>query len=268
MTDTEEGAGVSLLSVEGLTVSFVQYDRGIRRRVIPALNGVDLSVEPGELLTVVGASGSGKSLLAHAVLGLLPGNATCQGTIRYDGEELTGEVLRRVRGSEIRLIPQSVNYLDPSLRVGEQLRLGIPDRSKPAVYELLESFGLDADVYRRFPHELSGGMARRVLLSTCFGDSVRLVIADEPTPGIHPDALAEILTEFRKLRDAGISVMLITHDMVSGMGIADRVAVFHNGRITCTFTPAQLLDPNSDIDPYARRLWAAQPANDFWEARA
>lgn len=259
---------MSLLNVEGLTVSFVQYDHGIRRRIIPALNGVDLSMAPGELLTVVGASGSGKSLLAHAVLGLLPGNAKCEGTISYNGERLQGELLGRVRGSEIRLIPQSVNYLDPSMRVGEQLRLGIPGRSKDATYELLERFGLDADVYRRFPHELSGGMARRVLLSTCFGDSVRLVIADEPTPGIHPDALAEILTEFRKLRDAGISVMLITHDMVSGMGIADRVAVFHDGKITCTFTPAELLDPTANVDPYARQLWAAQPANDFWEARA
>lgn len=256
---------MALLTVSDLTISFVQYDHGIRRRVIPALHQMSVDVEEGEILTIVGASGSGKSLLAHAILGLLPGNALCEGEVWFEDRLLVGEWLSQTRGHQIRLIPQSVNHLDPSMTIGHFLRLGVTGRSRPATLELLERFGLDPSVYRLYPHELSGGMLRRVLLASCFGEGVRLVVADEPTPGIHPDALAEVLDAFTALRSEGISVALITHDMVSAMGISDRVAVFNQGRILDTFRPAELDDPTSELHPYARRLWAAQPANQFWE---
>ena len=114
-----------ILEVENLSISFNQYTAGLKQKNIQVISSLHVTLEEGEILAVVGASGSGKSLLAHAILGILPNNATISGTIKYDGEVLTAARQASLRGKEIALIPQSVNYLDPLMRVGNQVRTSV-----------------------------------------------------------------------------------------------------------------------------------------------
>ena len=174
-----------LLSVEHLSISFIQYDRGTSRRILPAIRDLDLTIDRGQVAAVVGSSGSGKSLLAHGILGILPYNAHMEGTITYDGAPLTPKRAAALRGREIVLVPQSVGYLDPLMKVGPQV-----GRDKKAVRAVLNRYGLGPETESLYPFQLSGGMARRVLISTAVAASPALVIADEPTPGLDAPASA------------------------------------------------------------------------------
>lgn len=113
-----------VLEVEGLSISFTQYDKGVRQRSLPVIRDLDLTIRPGQVVAVVGSSGSGKSLLAHGILGILPYNARQSGSIRYRGEPLTPRRAEELRGREIVLIPQSVGYLDPLMQVGPRSARG------------------------------------------------------------------------------------------------------------------------------------------------
>lgn len=258
-----------LLSLTDLTVGFTQYTGplGLRARTAPAVEDVALSVASGEILAVIGASGSGKSLLAHAVVGILPAAATVSGRIEYAGEPLTPGRLQRLRGREISFIPQSVNYLDPLMPVGRQVRLTLPrERAARIQRDLFTRYQLDEAVSRQYPHELSGGMLRRVLFATSVTETMRLLIADEPTPGLHPAALQEVLSHLRSLADGGAGVLLITHDLVSAAAIADRVAVMRSGRVVTVESAASFTGSGEAIrHEYARRLWRALPQHDFWK---
>jgi len=256
---------MAILEVKNLSIHFRQYTNGLRRRTLEAVSGFTLSLNEGEVLAVVGASGSGKSLLAHAILGILPPNAERYGEIVYAGEPLTGERQAALRGKEIALIPQSVGYLDPLMRVGAQVRTAV--RTGDPAEEQRKAFaryGLRAETEKLFPFQLSGGMARRVLVSTAVVSGARVLIADEPTPGLDPAALAQALGYFRELADRGAAVMLITHDIESALTIADRIAVFYAGT-TVEIAPATDFagDGAALRHPYTRALWRALPRNGF-----
>ena len=109
-----------LLEISDLSVSFLMYDGSLERSSLQVISNLSLTVHPGEILAVAGSSGSGKSLLASAILGILPGNASVEGAMRYGGEPLTPERQKVLRGGEIALVPQSVAYLDPLMKVGRQ----------------------------------------------------------------------------------------------------------------------------------------------------
>lgn len=254
-----------LLRVEKLAIGFSQYFRGTQKRTIQPIKDLHVDLHEGEIVAVVGASGSGKSLLAHAILGILPGNAICGGRITYRGEELTEERKYQLRGREISFIPQSVNYLDPLMPVGRQVQIGLNKKeAKNKQRELFRQYGLQENDGKLFPYELSGGMLRRVLFATSVRDGVRLVVADEPTPGIHPQALAEILKQLRQFAENGAGVMLITHDIMSALEIADRVAVTKDG-CTVEISEASAFEGNGERlkTEYTRSLWRALPQNDF-----
>ena len=259
---------MSLLEIDELSVSFVQYERGLRRTRLDVVTGLDLDVDSGEVVAVVGASGSGKSLLAHAVLGLLPSNAVEGGTMVFAGEPLDPDRRARLRGREIAFAPQSIGFLDPVIRVGQQTRRAarLVGRADPraATDEAYRRLELAADTQRRYPHELSGGMARRVLNATATIGTPRLIIADEPTPGLHETVIAETLQGLRQSADAGAAVVLITHDLVQALTIADRVAVFYAGS-TVEQLPADAFDGGGRElhHPYTRALWRALPGNGF-----
>ena len=247
-----------LLSVEHLSISFTQYDRGTRRRILPAIRDLDLTIDRGQVAAVVGSSGSGKSLLAHGILGILPYNAHMEGTITYDGAPLTPKRAAALRGREIVLVPQSVSYLDPLRKVGPQV-----GQDKKAVRAVLDRYGLGPETEGLYPFQLSGGMARRVLISTAVAASPALVIADEPTPGLDVRAAGRILGHFRELADAGAGVLLITHDLELALTIADKVAVFYAGE-TVEEAPAGDFDRLEDLrHPYTRALWRALPQHGF-----
>ena len=118
----------TILEVKDLSVTFTQYDRGFSRRTLHAVEKMDLSVRAGEIVAVVGSSGSGKSLLAHAIMGILPYNSAMDGEIRFLGTPLTAERVKKLRGHEIVFVPQSVSYLDPLMKIGDQIRNGKKDR--------------------------------------------------------------------------------------------------------------------------------------------
>lgn len=254
-----------LLEVKDLSVSFHMYDIGFKRYDLKAISNLSLDVRRGEIIAVAGSSGSGKSLLAHAVMGLLPGNATVEGEVYYNGELLTQKDKERLRGRKMALVPQSVTYLDPSMRVGAQVLGEKPDLSKREKQK--EVFGrlkLEEKTNNLYPFQLSGGMARRVLVSTALVSGAELVIADEPTPGMDLDTAMEALKCFRKMADEGKAVVLITHDIDLAFHVADRVAVFYAG------TTVEIA-PSSDFGkgdltlrhPYTRALWKALPQNGF-----
>ena len=254
----------NVLSIEHLSISFSRYERGFRRTNLNAIRDLSLTVGEGEMVAVVGASGSGKSLLAHAVLGILPYNASWSGNMTYCGEMLTEKRMKALRGKEIVLVPQSVSYLDPLMRVGEQVRNGKQDReSRKKSLAVLGRYGLDEKTERLFPFQLSGGMTRRILISTAVMETPRLVIADEPTPGLHITAARRVLSHFREIADQGAGVLLITHDLELALKTADKIVVFYAGTAV---EEADTVDFNREAalrHPYTRALFRAMPEHGF-----
>lgn len=257
-----------MLSISNLSVTFTQYEQGLRRRQLTVITDLDLEVQAGEVVAVVGASGSGKSLLAHAILGILPENATVSGTLLFQGRPLTPERCQHLRGNTIALIPQSVGYLDPLMRVGQQVQRvaqlnGLSKAAaQRAVDRTFQRYDLPSQTQRRYPFQVSGGMARRVLVSTAVVSQADLVIADEPTPGLHPDVVAETLNHLRELAQEGRGVILITHDIEAALLVADRVAVFYAGT-TVEMAASHDFASGNLRHPYTQALWRSLPQNDF-----
>ncbi|MGM7719782.1 ABC transporter ATP-binding protein [Metabacillus sp. Hm71] len=256
---------MSILEVKNLSISFKQYTTGLKQKNHKVILDLHVNLEAGEILAVVGASGSGKSLLAHAILGILPSNATMSGTIKYNGKELSVERQTLLRGKDIALVPQSVNYLDPLMRVGNQVRTSVNQGDAVAAQrEVFARYHLSPHVEKMYPFQLSGGMARRALLSTAMVSGANVIIADEPTPGLDPVVIKEALDNFREFADKGCAVMLITHDIDSVLPIANRIAVFYAGTIV-EVAPADNFAGDGEAlrHPYSKALWRALPQNDF-----
>lgn len=254
-----------ILSVKDLSVSFQMYDNGLEKYDLKVISNLTLDVRPGEIVAIAGSSGSGKSLLAHAVMGLLPENASISGEISYKGKVLSQKEKEALRGKEMALVPQSVSYLDPLMKVGTQVRGRKADKEIiKAQREIFRRFHLDEKTEQLYPFQLSGGMARRVLVSTAVLSGAEVIIADEPTPGLDLEMALEALKIFRELSDEGKAVILITHDIDLAFHIADRIAVFYAGT---TVEIAAAKDFLEGIDalrhPYSKALWKALPQNGF-----
>lgn len=238
------------------------------------LRGLTLSVHQGEILALVGASGSGKTVLADCLLGTFQLNETVRGCIWFDGETCDAERLARLRGHGIALVPQGVGALDPLMRAGEQVR-GVPhgrtraerradaERRRLRQRELFAAYGLDEGVERLYPHQLSGGMARRVLLMCALMEEPRLLIADEPTPGLDLDLAVRALADLRTFADAGGGVLLIIHDIELALRVADRIAVFQDGTVVEETAAASFADVELLKHPFSRALWHAMAEHDF-----
>ena len=255
-----------ILSVKDLGISFSQYTKGLRRRELEVITNLDIDLYEGEILAVVGSSGSGKSLLAHAILGILPDNATTEGNIIYKGKTLTLKDKEKLRGREIVFIPQSVNFLDPLMKVSKQVKISIENKEKANTRQryIFNKYGLDKKVDNLYPFELSGGMARKVLLSTALVSDCKVIIADEPTPGLDEKSLNEALKDFRNIADSGCAILMITHDIEAALKIADKIAVFYAGT---TLEIANVNDFKGDgknlRHPYSKALFNALPQNGF-----
>ena len=254
----------SLLEIHDLSVSFRMYGHGLEQTDLQVISNLHLTVHPGEIIAVAGSSGSGKSLLALAILGILPANATVHGHLHYKGQELTETMQQQLRGTEIALVPQSVAFLDPLMKVGRQTdghRRPRPVERRKSLFRRLE---LPDQTPQLYPFQLSGGMARRVLVSTALITDARLVIADEPTPGMSLEQAVEALRLFREMADDGRAVILITHDIDLAVEFADRVAVFYAGT-TVEIAPASDFKKGAGAlrHPYTKALWRALPQNEF-----
>ncbi|HVV12145.1 dipeptide/oligopeptide/nickel ABC transporter permease/ATP-binding protein [Amycolatopsis sp.] len=253
-------AAGNLLSVKGLGIEFGTT----------VVRDVSFEVAAGEAVGIVGESGCGKTVTARALLGLLPGSGrVSSGSVVFDGQELIGladRELARIRGSRIGLVSQEpLSGLDPSFRVRGQLvevirrHRRMPRRDARArAAELLELVRLPADVARRYPHELSGGMAQRVSIALALAGEPALLIADEPTTALDVTVQAGILALLRELRTRlGMAIILVTHDWGVLADLCDRALVMYAGEVTEQAGVEELYA--APRHPYTEGLLAANP---------
>lgn len=264
MSEKKKTEQTPILKIEHMNITFTQYDRGMRQTELPVIRNLDVEVHAGEMVAVVGSSGSGKSLLAHGVMGVLPYNASMGGRILYCGEELTKQRIERLRGNEIVMVPQSIAYLNPLMKIGSQIRKGSKDEKvKRKLCDIFARYSLKPEVEELYPFELSGGMNRRILISTALIEEPKLVIADEPTPGLDLKMAKRAMEHFRELADMGAGVLVITHDLELALETADRIAVFYAGTTLEEATVSDFEREETLRHPYSKALWRAMPKNGF-----
>lgn len=255
----------AVLKVENLSTHFVTP-----RGTVRAVDRVSLGVGRGEVVGLVGETGSGKSVTAASILNLVrPPGTIIDGRIVFEGEDLLKKSEREmgaIRGAKIGLVVQNVRAsLNPLIAVGSQMtnvyRVHLPMSKKEArdhCHSMLRSVGFrePEQVARQYPHELSGGMAQRVLLALVLGLSPTLIIADEPTSGLDATVQLEVLDLMSRLiRERHASSLLITHDFGVVARYCDTVAVMFGGRIVERAPTREFLsDPRH---PYSVRLLAA-----------
>lgn len=231
----------AVLSVRGLRIGYPGDENGVREVV----HGIDLDVRRGEIHGLVGESGSGKSQIAFATLGILPREAVVLGgSVVLDGKDLLADEqhLREARGRRIAYVPQEpMSNLDPCFTVGAQLTHALravrrmsKREAEQELLRLLARVGIkDPDrVFKQYPHEISGGMAQRVLICGAVASGPDLIVADEPTTALDVTVQAEVLELLRELRDErGLAVILVTHNLGVVADVCDTVSVMRDGRI-------------------------------------
>lgn len=259
-----------MLDVNNLTVDFVSVSNSVR-----VLNGASIHVEKGDTVGIVGESGSGKTTLGMAILGLLdsPPAQIVGGSIIFEGEDLlklNPEEQTRFRGTGINMVFQesaiSLNPVyDVAFQLGESLdvvRRPGADRKEDSIVEMLGDLCLDnpQTVMKKYPHELSGGMRKRISIGMSIIQKPRILILDEPTTGLDAYVQNRILSILRKLNREGITMILITHDLEVASRFCNRLYVMYAGRIMeQAHTEDILIDP---LHPYTKTLLASIPNGD------
>jgi oligopeptide/dipeptide ABC transporter ATP-binding protein len=260
-----------LLEIESLRIEFPGEDD---ERLV-AVKGVDLAIEPGEVVGLVGESGSGKSLTCRAVMRMVPEpGAISAGSIRFDGEDvlaLNTKKLRRFRAHSVGMIYQNpFGSLNPVLRVGAQIAETLKvnrgmsnNAAKAEALALLDRVGIEGPErrYRAYPHELSGGMCQRVMIAIATASSPRLMLADEPTTALDVTTQAQILKLLAKMSaEEGMAMLLVSHDFGVIAQACDRVAVMYGGHIVET-GPVETIYHEPE-HPYTRALLNSVPELD------
>lgn len=255
--------GPELVGVEGLTVAF-RHGHGAWRRVV---DGVTMGLAPGEVVAVIGESGSGKTTVCRAMIGLLGGVARVEGTVysSLGGRPRTAvESLRSSLGRSVGYMPQdALQSLNPAMTVSAQLAEvlgrvgGAPRRERSAgVTTALQRVGLTDAVRVAYPHQLSGGMRQRVVLAAALAGQPQVLIADEPTTAIDATLRQHLLEMLGTLCDEdGLAILIVTHDMSVAESVADRVVVMYGGKVVEVGAADRVL--NAPAHPYSRALAAA-----------
>jgi len=277
---------VSLLDIEDLAVTFPVEDGPD----VPAVDGVDLRVEAGEIHGLVGESGSGKSVTARSIMRLLDGAEVSADRFDYRGEDLYAKSeaeMRRIRGDDIAMVFQdALSALNPVMTVGEQIaevvrhhgdvdesagllselrRKYVTGTSKSApswrrAVDLLETVGIPdpEDIATSYPHQLSGGQRQRVMIASALGGDPSLIVADEPTTALDVTVEAGILDELRRLCDEfDVAILLITHDLGVVAETCDRVTVMYSGSVMERGTTEGLFE--NPAHPYTKGLLRSIP---------
>ncbi|WP_189678985.1 ABC transporter ATP-binding protein [Seohaeicola zhoushanensis] len=251
---------MSLLQIENLSLAIHKT---------PILKGVTFGIEPGEIVAVTGESGSGKSMTALAVMGLLPERMEARGAIRLDGQDLltlSEAQMCRVRGQSVGMVFQEpMTALNPVKTIGDQVAETIlvhkampPDQARARAREVLDRVGLPAERFplSRYPHELSGGQRQRVVIAMAIALRPKLLIADEPTTALDVTTQAQILDLLKGLvADFGMGMLMITHDLAVVADMADRIVVMRHGEVMEQGPTRRLLAEMNH--PYTRKLFAA-----------
>ncbi|GAA0917452.1 MULTISPECIES: ABC transporter ATP-binding protein [Streptomyces violaceusniger group] len=266
-------ASVPLLEVEDLQIELIT-DRGVVR----AVDGVGFTIGPGETVTIIGESGSGKSTTAMGLLRLLPeGLAVLSGTARIFGADVIADATAagRIRGRGVSLIPQDpMTALSPvhtvGRQLGEALRLRHPGMSRADArakgVELLGRVRIPRPETRwgAYPHQFSGGMLQRVLIAIALAAEPRLLVADEPTSALDVTVQAGVLDLLMELQErTGIGILMITHDLGVARLVSDRIHVMRDGRFVESGPVEQIVD--HPRERYTRDLLAAVPTLGPWD---
>jgi oligopeptide transport system ATP-binding protein len=252
----------AVCDVSGLTVSYQSGDEWLQ-----AVRDVSFDVQSGEILAIVGETGSGKSTTATAVIRMLPANGrVLAGTVMFDGHDLvhlpTG-AMRRLRGQEIAYVPQQpMSAFNPTMTVGRQVAepllihrlMNASEAAREAAKRLKEMGIRDVDrVMRAHPHQLSGGMLQRAMIATAMICQPRLLILDEPTSALDVTIQRQILALIRQVQaEYRLAVILISHDLTVVSQVADRILVMYGGRAVEIGTTAAIM--NRARHPYTRGL--------------
>lgn len=232
---------MSFLKVTDLAVEFT-----VNKKTVRPISGVSFEIEEGEVLGVVGETGAGKSLTAHAIMGLTPlvgGKVT--GSVRFEDKELltiSSEEMQSIRGNDISFIPQNpMTSLDPVYRVGDQIVEGLRKHTKVGGREAkkqalakMEQLRIPSPdkVYMQYPHQLSGGLKQRIVIAIALITNPRLLIADEPSTALDVTVQAQIMRLFRDQAIAhGIALILITHDLGVVAQVCDKILVMYAGNL-------------------------------------
>jgi peptide/nickel transport system ATP-binding protein/oligopeptide transport system ATP-binding protein len=256
-----------LLSVRDLRVEFATSGG-----VVTAVDGASFEVGAGETVALLGESGSGKSVTAQAVMGIVPKPAgrVCGGSISYDGRDLLAPgVAKGLRGREIAMVFQDpLSSLNPVFRVGAQIgemfrrhRGASRREARAAALDLMKRVGIPAASKRLddYPHQFSGGMRQRVMIAMALALSPRLLIADEPTTALDVTVQAQIMDLLRRLQaEEGMSLVLITHDLGVVADVADRVVLMYAGRVVESGPLREVYEHSAH--PYTAGLMASVPA--------
>ena len=257
---------MKLLEIKDLVIQYKSDDT-----VVHAVNGINLSLDAGDTLGLVGETGAGKTTTALGILGLIPNppGEVVSGEIVFEGKnlrELPEKEMRKIRGKDISMIFQDpMTALNPVLTVGDQIAEVIFLHEKCSKVEaahrageMLELVGIPASRANDYPHQFSGGMKQRVMIAIAMACNPRILIADEPTTALDVTIQAQIIALMKKLqREHGTSIMMITHNMGLVAEMADDIAVMYMGRIVEYGSIRQVM--KSPAHPYTQGLLKAVP---------
>ena len=272
--DGHTEAAAPLLDVRDLTVQFVS-----REATVTAVNGATFSLRAGEVLCLLGESGSGKSVTLRALMRLLPKQAQVAGRVELGGQDvlaLQGKALRAFRGGEVAMVFQEpMTALDPVYTIGQHLmemirrhKGGTKAEARARAIELLDLVKIPSAARRldAYPHELSGGLRQRAMIAIALSCGPRLLLADEPTTALDATVQIQVLILLRRLQqELGMGTMFVTHDLGVAAEIADRVAVMYAGRVIEEGPVADVL--RAPAHPYTAGLLAStvhDQAPDAW----
>lgn len=234
----------------------------------PLLHNINLEVHSGELVALVGGSGEGKSLLIQNILGLLPDSMRSSGQILIDNQIINTGKQQQLRGPTLGYIPQSVSALNPLLKVGKQIQraasLSGQAQTNNAIAEQLTHYNLSEKLLEQYPLSLSGGMAKRILVSCATMSQARFILADEVTAWLDLPHAEILLNHMQALCHQGRGILWITHDLHLAAKFADRIAVLHQGTIKEVVSAAELRCGGGGS--WLQSLWQALPEHSFIHA--
>ncbi|MCI5839442.1 MAG: ATP-binding cassette domain-containing protein [Peptoniphilaceae bacterium] len=252
----------NILEIKNLNVKFELYKNLVEKYEVEVIKNLTLTLKAGEILSIIGASGSGKSVLTHSILNLLPKNSKVTGQIKYNGEKIEYKNISKLLGKDISYIPQSVDYLDPVMKIGKQV-LGVSGNYEKMI-NLFKKYKLPLDIKDKYPFEISGGMARRVLICASLMNDPKFLIADEPTPGVDKNIEKEIIKDFKDISSQNKSILIITHNIDFAINVSDSIAVFLDGNIIEKEEVSKFLSGGNLLEnSYSKSLIKSLPQNEF-----